>query len=136
MKARSRPTRLWSAAAAVWAALILVFSVLPAEWLLGAAPRETWSALASAAHVLEFAVLAALLDLRQAWRPAMRGGGRRVLGVLGFAGLLAVAVEFVQWPLPYRSFDWTDLVADAVGIGFGLAVSRLVLRGAVRRSGR
>ena len=43
--------------------------------------------------------------------------------VAAFAFLLGVVMEFVQSELSYRQFDPQDMVANAVGIGFGLFVS-------------
>lgn len=121
----------------LWTVVIVIVSVVPAEWLLEAAPERSWSVLASLAHALEFAVLAGLL----VWR----GGAARTtawpsVAVLLRAGatalVLALLIEAVQWPLPYRSFDGRDLAADAAGVVLGLGLSSLALRRAACRSGR
>jgi hypothetical protein len=126
--------RRWAWAA--WAALVVVVSVVPAGWLLGAAPRQAWSALAAVAHLLEFLVLMALL----LWSvvgasgrsPAQQASAGAVVARAAVAAAaIALAVELLQWPLPYRSFDPLDLLADAGGIAVaaaGFAVAR-------RRSG-
>jgi len=54
-----RPAEKWGWAA--WTVVIVFVSVVPAEWLFGPAPRQAWSALASAAHFLEYLVLTLLL---------------------------------------------------------------------------
>lgn len=113
-KVRSRGRR-W--AWAVWAAAIAFFSIAPPEWTLGGIPRAGWSAVSAVGHVCEFAILCALLWLAFDGRPAR--------GRLGWASVLALGaglvVELVQWPLPYRSFDPLDLLADAAGVGMALA---------------
>jgi len=121
----------------LWTAVIVIVSVVPAEWLLGAAPERSWSVLASLAHAFEFAILAGLIVWREgaaqtkAWPSAvvlLRAGATALL--------LALLIEVVQWPLPYRSFDGRDLAADAAGIVLGLGLSAVALRRAACRSGR
>jgi hypothetical protein len=133
-----------------WATLIVAVSVVPADWLLGAAPRQAWSALASAAHFLELLVLTGLLLWRDNDRGAVDSIGRaaaaqrdpaaaartRTVGPIEkcaprpaanlvsavlTAAMVAVAVELVQWPLPYRSLDPLDLAADGGGIAVATA---------------
>ena len=76
-------------------------------------------------HAFLFALLAWV------WcRPPARAG--RVRGVL-LASVAAVAyggaIEICQMLLGYRSGEWMDLVADAVGVAFGaLLASRLLPR--------
>jgi len=137
MTAAGRRANTWSRrwGWAVWGVAILAGAVLPPEWLLGAAPRDSWSALATAAHALEFALLAALL----VWRltpqpaPAVPTAGAVALACAA-AAAAAVVVELLQRPLPYRSFDVWDLVADAAGIGVGAAIVSVAYRRRVARA--
>jgi VanZ family protein len=123
---------------AVCAAAIVVGAVLPAEWLLGVAPRTSWSLLATLAHGLEFALLTALL----AWRllppePSRRASSAAVAVAVAAALALAAAIESLQYPLPYRSFELWDLVADAVGVACAaLAVSLVARRRGARAPDR
>jgi VanZ family protein len=130
-----RALRRWAWAG--WTTFVVVVSVVPADWLLRAAPRQSWSALASAAHFVEYLVLAALL----AWRlgdadagasrqgsPAGVPAGKVAAQASLYALLVAVAVELVQWPLSYRSFDPLDLAADAGGIAVAAAAYLVAAR--------
>jgi VanZ family protein len=130
-----RVLRRW--AWAVWTAFVVFVSVVPADWLLSAAPRQSWSALASAAHFLEYLVLTALLSWRLGAVPenasrqdesAGRPAGTVVARASLYAMLVAVAVELVQWPLSYRSFDLLDLAADAAGVAVAATAYLLVVR--------
>ena len=47
--------------------------------------------------------------------------GRVLFVSLAFAG----GIELAQWTLPYRSDDWRDLVAGAIGAGAGAALAHL-----------
>ena len=137
MTVRVLDVRRW--AWAVCSAVILVGAVLPAEWLLGVAPRESWSWVSTLIHGVEFTVLTVLL----AWRliPAARSRGAPV--AIGVAGAcvgafgLAILVELLQYPLPYRSFELWDLAADAAGVALAAAAVTLAVRaGVARRPGR
>lgn len=77
-------------------------------------------------HVLAFAVLAWLGSLA-AW-PHPRRRLVVAAGLLGY-GLL---IEAVQSQLPARSAEWSDLVADAVGIACGLLAAAPCLRAPAR----
>jgi len=41
---------------------------------------------------------------------------------LGMVGL-GVLIELVQWFLPWRSFEWLDILADTVGVLVGYALT-------------
>ncbi len=42
------------------------------------------------------------------------------LGMIG----LGVLIELIQWFLPWRSFEWLDMLADSVGVALGYAVAK------------
>ncbi len=113
------------------AAVVALFLLLPAEalagtfergvrWLaglLGGEPRRVAAELPWdwIAHGVLFALLA------WAWcAPAARAGQARGV-LLAAAGAVAYggAIEVVQRLVGYRSGEWMDLVADAVGVGVG-----------------
>ena len=50
-----------------------------------------------------------------------------------FAFSLGIAMEFVQSALSYRQFDPADMIANAIGIGIGLAFSFFLLAGWCQR---
>lgn len=67
-------------------------------------------------HALAYAVL-------MFWFAHLRDGFRARLGMaLGFIAL-GIALEFVQRMTGYRSFQVSDMVADAVGVGIGWLAS-------------
>ena len=112
-----------------WGAVVLFFSTAPAGWILGAAPPSTWSWLSALGHVVESGVFAALL----AWSGAAWTRGRARLLRIALVGLaFGLAVELIQLPIPYRSFDLRDWAADAAGIAAVLVLVRLGEREAAR----
>ena len=59
-----------------------------------------------------------------------KGEGKKIAFVLIFLGIL---LEFIQARLPYRFFDPFDLIANTVGIFFGLFLSAIALGGWCKR---
>ncbi len=108
-------------------------------WLLAALLLATsWLAVASGPapvpggdklhHVLGFAVLALVASLAGA--PGWRHAGWAAAGLLLYGGL----IEAVQSQLPWRSAEWADWLADALGTVLGLALAAgLRLAAAPRR---
>lgn len=92
--------RLWRTATAVWMALVLVGSLLPAA--AGAPSGILW-------HILGYGVLAALWSR---WQTP----GRAALLAWGYGAL----IEGVQWVVPYRTAEIADLAVNAAGVAAGL----------------
>ena len=101
-----------------WATMVLIF-VLSSISGLGPIPGGVDDGVA---HVLQYAVLAALL-LRGLAGARWRGVGVRVaaLAVL-LATLYGVTDEAHQWFVPGRTAEVTDLVADALGAAVAAGV--------------
>jgi VanZ family protein len=119
----------------VWAAAMLVWAVIPISWLLGHASSSQRLSLTTTAHFCEYVVLAGLVVLaaRSSWpsRPWLAGAA---LGVL--AGLLyGPLTEVVQLPLPYRSFQLGDILADWSGTLVGAVAFSAVCEWRARRRG-
>ena len=120
----SRPLSLALVAYVGGLALIASADLRAAAWGLAAEWFPAWLELAAerltAAHVLAYAGLGALIAL---------GWGRR--GNLGAAGLLVLAlsgaIEVLQGMVPGRSPNWWDLLANGVGMAAGLAAGGLLV---------
>lgn len=65
-----------------------------------------------------------------AWFIQLYGPGRR-LDVAAWLLALGIAIEFLQWLTPYRSFDAQDILADALGVALGCALGALMVRAAL-----
>ena len=106
------PTRVRYALAALAAGVVLVASVVEtgggADTLgpFGLVGADKWS------HALAYAALTAAL----AYASIEGGRGRLVLPVLA-AIAFGIAIELLQWPIPYRTASVADALADAVGAG-------------------
>jgi len=113
-RTRIRP---WRWALLLLAALITVLALVPAP------PRQMDLGWDKLNHVFAFAALAVCAVF--GWRGGSRAARLAVLlGLLAFGG----AIELVQLQVPNRSGEWSDLGADAIGIGLGALLALLWLR--------
>lgn len=117
-------------AARLYVGAVVVFAALPTRAALDATVGERQAIVTLAAHFVEFVLLGVLVTLA-----ARRRRPRREATLLTVAVGVAVAVgtELLQWPLPWRSFEAGDLVADLAGLALGVAL--VSLRGAAARGG-
>ncbi len=67
-------------------------------------------------HCACFLLLGALAVLSQRQPRAVRYAALAMVG-------LGIAIELVQWFLPWRSFEWLDIMADGVGVALGYALA-------------
>jgi VanZ family protein len=129
----SSARRPWQAAAAVWAAVILVTGLLPTqegvEILSGGHDTVATTAGHFAAYLLlGFLLAAALGGLGREWM--------RVLLTLAVVSVLGGAIEVAQGPLPYRDAQLADFLVNIAGAAVGLAVFSVAARAMRSRSHR
>ncbi len=111
--------RAWGIAATILAVLIAFVSLLPPRGTPGVEIADLGEVLATVGHALAYAALAAVAVLAQRRaRPALT-----LVGVVAYGALLEIA----QGALGLRSFQWTDIAANAIGALAGILVV-LVLR--------
>jgi VanZ like family len=109
----------------VWAAVILFVSVVPVGWIFGLTPHAGWSLQGNLGHVFEFGLFAVLVALAHA--RAVPGSTGVLAGAAAAIGY-GVAIELIQWPIPYRSADPRDAALDVVGVTGALALLWFVRR--------
>jgi glycopeptide antibiotics resistance protein len=118
---------------ALWAAIVLVVSVVPVGWVFGFAESDDWSWMAGLAHFAEFGIFTALVAVawsrRHGWTEGLLAG---VAAGVGY-GLF---IEAVQSPLPYRSADLRDFALDVCGVATVALLLSWVRRRRERRRGR
>ena len=113
-----RYARHWQAVSALLLLLVLVGAVMPAIWFWPDRVRiATWlGGLDKWAHVITFVGLA--LWFAGQYRP--RSYWRIAVGLIAFGFL----IEACQRLVGYRTAEWSDIGADAIGIIVGLAIAR------------
>jgi VanZ family protein len=110
-------TRPWRWALLLLAGLVTVLALVPAP------PRQMDLGWDKLNHVVAFAALA--LCAVFGWRGSPGAARLAVLlALLAFGG----AIELLQLQVPNRSGEWTDLGADAIGIGLGALFAWLWLQ--------
>ena len=112
--------RAWVIAAAVLALLIGVVSLLPPRGTPGMEIADLGEVVATIGHLLAYAALAALALLAQR-QP-------RILVTLATVIGYVALIEILQGMLGLRSFQWTDIAANALGALVGVLSVILVRR--------
>ena len=111
---------LWMVAGWLLVVGVIYGSVVPSYMLGGNLPFD------------DAVMHAASYGLLTIWFAGLYARNRHVW-VGAFAFLLGVVMELVQSELSYRRFDPEDMVANAIGIFIGLAISALFLAGWCQR---
>jgi VanZ family protein len=105
-----------------WLALLLALAAAVCWLAFSPAPPPAvdtgWD---KANHALAFAALAVVAEL--AFWPDRHRRRRNASGLMLFGAF----IELVQARIPQRSGEWSDLLADACGIGLGLAAVAVAL---------
>ena len=101
-----------------WILLLTIFSVLP-SFNSGVIQLTSYKLTSSGffLHLFSF-FIAALLCFK-----AFKHGGFNFVLTLGIAILLySILLEVIQVFLPYRTFNYYDILANFVGIGLGIII--------------
>ena len=119
--------RVWRGASIVLLILVLAATLMPAIWFWSDRVRlSSWiGGIDKWAHFAAFLALAlwfsGLYRVTSYWRVAV--------GLLAFG----VLIELCQRAVGYRSAEWLDVLADALGIAVGLGLGWLGLGGWCKR---
>jgi VanZ family protein len=114
MAMTARPLRyltLWRTFGRLLVVAMLAVALLPAPAVVGAVPLGD-----KIGHVCAFAFL-------MLWYAQIYDGGERARCALAALGL-GILIELLQALTPYRSAEFADLAADAIGVGLGWLVAR------------
>jgi VanZ family protein len=117
---RLRYERLWKLMGAGFVLLVVYLS-------LADVPREL-----EVGNVLNVGHLIAYFWLMIWFAQIYRGRGVRWLWAIAFCAL-GVALEFAQSMVGYRTFDYADMVLDALGVALGLTLARTAAQDALAR---
>lgn len=116
--------RTWGIAAILVALLIGVVSMLPPRGTPGMEIADLGELRATIGHGLAYALLAALAVLGQR-QPRIAA---TLAGVIGYG----VILEVLQGVFGLRTFQWTDIAANALGALVGVLSVILVRRSLIR----
>lgn len=116
--------RTWGIAAILVALLIGVVSMLPPRGTPGMEIADLGELRATIGHGLAYALLAALAVLGQR-QPRIAA---TLSGVIGYG----VILEVLQGAFGLRTFQWTDIAANALGALVGVLSVILVRRSVIR----
>ena len=115
-----RPGNRWWGGVAAYATLVLLLSVLPAG------PELVLGRLDKAAHLGEYLLFAWLLV--QAIRASRMPERDYLIWAWIYATSYGGLIELIQALLPWRSAEWGDAVANAIGAALGVWVGQKIPR--------
>lgn len=116
-----RYKKLWIALGCLWVGLVIILSLTPAPPQPFGFPGED-----KVGHVVAYGFL-------MTWFALIYEPGRAYLYLgLGFA-LMGIILECTQEALGYRTFQWGDAAANAVGVVAGWLLSKTPLSTALLR---
>ena len=95
--------------------MVLAGALLPADWFWPKGSDSPFFISDKWVHAVTFAVLA----LWFSGQYARRSYWRLIMGLVAFG----VLIEMTQRMVSYRSAEWTDLLADLLGLAVGMAVA-------------
>lgn len=104
-----------------WARLLLVAALVSISWAAttSVSVPATEELSDKLLHALAFGALATIAH-------AAFPGGRGLVWSMPLLLFYGFAIELVQSRLPYRSFEWLDLAADAAGLGAYLLLGGMI----------
>ncbi len=115
------PRSRWSVVA-LFAAAILFVPVIP---IPGSIPEEGSGIPTSLLfHFVGYAALAALLGFALFVRRTSLYS--TTLSIVG-ATLYGILIEYIQYPIPYRSFSYLDMLGNGAGAAFGAVVLAILI---------
>ena len=95
--------------------MVLTAALIPADWLWSDSPDSPFFISGKWLHGLTFTALA----LWFSGQYAPHSYWRLITGLVAF-GLF---IEVTQRMVSYRTADWMDLLADLLGVGFGMTIA-------------
>ena len=110
-----RYARRWRIGGVFLLASVLAFALVPADWFWPDSLDSLFPVSDKWVHGITFMALA----LWFSGQYARHSYWRLITGLVAF-GLL---IEVTQRMVSYRTADWMDLLADLVGVGFGMAIA-------------
>ena len=116
-----RYARRWKIAGMLLLAIVLAMALVPADWFWQGDSDSSFFITDKWMHGITFAALA----LWFSGQYAIHSYWLLITGLVAF-GLL---IELTQRMVSYRTAEWMDLLADLIGIGFGIAIALAGLGG-------
>lgn len=87
----------------------------------GNTPHPTFTGWDKVVHLCMYAALAAIMTGEYVWHHRWDAvPARRYIPIIVTASAYGLAIEGVQWLLPYRSAEWLDAAANATGAILGV----------------
>ena len=109
--------KLWFALGLLMVFFVTFIMFAPPEWLFSSEIKKESIYIDKIIHTLVFVFLVIWFS----------GQVKMTLSFFVIMSLYGCIVEFVQYYLPYRSFEWLDLLFNQIGIMTGIIIGEALL---------
>jgi len=110
--------KLWFALGFLVIFFVTFIMFAPPEWLFSSEIKEESIYIDKIIHTLVFVFLVLWFS----------GQVKMTLSFFGIVSFYGCIVELVQYYLPYRSFEWLDLLFNQIGIVTGIMIGKVLLK--------
>ena len=110
--------KLWFALGFLVIFFVTFIMLAPPEWLFSSEIKEESIYIDKIIHTLVFVFLVLWFS----------GQVKMTLSFFVIMSFYGCIVELVQYYLPYRSFDWLDLLFNQIGIVIGIIIGEVLLK--------
>ena len=111
--------KLWFNLGFLMIFFVTFIMLAPPEWLFISEIDEESTYIDKIIHMLVYAFLVLWLS----------GQVRMTLSFFVIVSFYGYIIEFIQYYLPYRSFEWLDLLFNQIGIVTGIIIGDVLLNG-------
>tara|TARA_B100001057_G_scaffold112937_2_gene111179 strand:- start:5352 stop:5753 length:402 start_codon:yes stop_codon:yes gene_type:complete len=111
--------KLWFNLGFLMIFFVTFIMLAPPEWLFSSEIEEESTYIDKIIHMLVYAFLVLWFS----------GQVRMTLSFFVIVSFYGCIIEFIQYYLPYRSFEWLDLLFNQIGIVTGIIFGDVLLNG-------
>ena len=111
--------KLWFNLGFLMIFFVTFIMLAPPEWLFSSEIEEESTYIDKIIHMLVYAFLVLWFS----------GQVRMTLSFFVIVSFYGYIIEFIQYYLPYRSFEWLDLLFNQIGIVTGIIIGDVLLNG-------
>lgn len=111
--------KLWFNLGFLMIFFVTFIMLAPPEWLFSSEIEEESTYFDKIIHMLVYAFLVLWFS----------GQVRMTLSFFVIVSFYGYIIEFIQYYLPYRSFEWLDLLFNQIGIVTGIIIGDVLLNG-------
>ena len=101
-------------------------TILSVAYISENIPHPTFFGWDKVVHLVMYAILSAIAIGEPTYHLRHPLSQRQYITTALFCSIYGLCLELVQWPIPYRSFDWMDALANTIGSILGVFLAGIL----------